>query len=369
DKSPELRDDCRRALAAIRGEIGDALVALEQRQELSATAKRELKAILAEPMLLRDWHLAGAWKKEHRPEFDPAQAPALEQKVLAAGHPRTWRQLSLAPERDRWNLLEHMKPVDGAWCVGYATIDAEREEASELQLGSDDQLTVWLNGVQVYEHRDSRGWGADQARVPVTLKAGPNHLWVLAGNDSGPWEFSVRLRREDPRFAFLNVDVADRPGPEAYREFALQKPGDPQRGRKLFEDRQGVGCIKCHAVAGQGATIGPDLLSVGTKYPREELIRSVLEPSNRILSGYQVTIVITDDGRTHQGIVKRETPEAIELVDAEGKTTSLAVDTVVEREDANVSMMPNGLKDGLTLDDFADIVGYLESLKQEAGAK
>lgn len=97
------------------------------------------------------------------------------------------------------------------------------------------------------------------------------------------------------------------------------------------------------------------------------MIRSVLEPSNRILSGYQVTIVITDDGRTHQGIIKRETPESIELVDAEGKTSSLPIDTIVERETANVSVMPNGLKDGLTLEDFANVVGYLESLKQEAG--
>ena len=165
---------------------------------------------------------------------------------------------------------------------------------------------------------------------------------------------------------FSPRNLPDRPGPEAYREFALTRPGDAVRGRKLFEDKQGVGCIKCHAVGGKGATIGPDLLSVGTKYARDELIRSVLEPSNRILSGYQVTIVITDDGRTHQGIVKRETADSIELVDAEGKTTAIAADSIVERETANVSMMPNGLKDGLTLEDFADVVGYLESLKQEA---
>ena len=27
--------------------------------------------------------------------------------------------------------------------------------------------------------------------------------------------------------------------------------------------------------------------------------------------------------------------------------------------------MPNGLKDGLTLEDFADIIAYLDSLKQQ----
>ena len=367
EKSPELREQSRRALAAIRDKIGDDLVELERRQELSSAARRELKAIYSEPSLVREWQMAGAWPKEYRPEFDSNSAPQLDQPVEAQGKPRKWRQITLAPDEDRFNLLGKMKPTDNAWCVGYTAIESDCAETSELQFGSDDQLTVWFNGAQVYEHRDSRGWGADQARVPVELKAGTNHLWVLVGNDGGPWEFSVRIRRDDPKFAFLNAALPDRPGPEAYREFAMSRPGDALRGRKLFEDKQGVGCIKCHAVGGKGATIGPDLLSVGTKYPRDELIRSVLEPSNRILSGYQVTVVITDDGRTHQGIIKRETPDAIELVDAEGKTITLAVDAISERETANVSMMPNGLKDGLSLEDFADVVGYLESLKQDAG--
>jgi len=34
-----------------------------------------------------------------------------------------------------------------------------------------------------------------------------------------------------------------------------------------------------------------------------------------------------------------------------------------------VSLMPNGLKDGMTLQDFADIVAYLESLKQPPPTK
>ena len=49
-------------------------------------------------------------------------------------------------------------------------------------------------------------------------------------------------------------------------------------GKKLFFDAQGIGCAKCHAVDKEGmANIGPNLLGVGGKYPKDELIRSVLE--------------------------------------------------------------------------------------------
>lgn len=363
DKNPDVREASRRAVAELRGAIGDDLVELDRRQELTAAARRELQRVFAEPQLIRRWQLAGAWPKPDRPDFDPAAAPILDQPLAGGDRSHAWREVVLGGNRDRVLLHGRLKPSDDAWCAAYAAIESPQAASSELVLGSDDQLVVWLNGRQVYEHRDSRGWGPEQARVPVQLAEGTNHLWVLAGNDSGPWEFSVRVARLDPRFDFLATDD-DRPSPEAYRDFATANAGDAERGRKLFEDRQGVGCIKCHAVGGQGAQVGPDLLSVGAKYPRDELIRSVLEPSNRILSGYQVTIVITDDGRTQQGIVKRETPEAIELVDAEGKATTIAISEIAERETTNISMMPNGLKDGMTLEDFADLVAYLESLKE-----
>src|SRR5262245_31886653 len=93
-----------------------------------------------------------------------------------------------------------------------------------------------------------------------------------------------------PPGRFLYENLPAKLDPVAYREFALDKPGKPASGRRLFADLKGVACINCHSVAGEGGKVGPDLAGIAAKYPRDELIRSVLEPSNRIADGYQMTI-------------------------------------------------------------------------------
>ena len=92
-------------------------------------------------------------------------------------------------------------------------------------------------------------------------------------------------------------------------------------------------------------------------------MRSVLEPSNRVAESYLVTTVITEGGQTISGIIKSENETEIEIVDAAGKATKLAKSEIEERVKSSLSLMPNGLKDGLSLADFADIIAYLESLK------
>jgi putative heme-binding domain-containing protein len=150
----------------------------------------------------------------------------------------------------------------------------------------------------------------------------------------------------------------------AYREHGLKNKGNAERGKTLFFDTKGVGCVKCHAVGEEGSKIGPNLAGIGAKYPREELVRSILEPSARVAESFQMTVVLTADGRVVQGLVKTDTPDSLELIDAEGKTITLATDDIEERKQSSLSLMPNGLKDGLTLEDFADIVAYLESLRE-----
>ena len=64
---------------------------------------------------------------------------------------------------------------------------------------------------------------------------------------------------------------------------------------------RGVGCVKCHAAAGRGtANVGPDLTGLGLKYDKAEIIRSVLDPSDRLATGYQPVVVATAWGSDAQ---------------------------------------------------------------------
>ena len=152
--------------------------------------------------------------------------------------------------------------------------------------------------------------------------------------------------------------------PGAYRQFALQNQGSASRGKALFNDVQRTACARCHAVDGRGGKVGPDLLGIGDKYPRPELIRATLEPSSALLPGYSTTIIQTRSGQVHAGVLKEVSRSEIELHNAGGDPVRLATDEIARRKTSEVSLMPEGLQAGITLHEFVDLIAYLETLRQ-----
>jgi acetyl esterase len=150
---------------------------------------------------------------------------------------------------------------------------------------------------------------------------------------------------------------------KAYARYAREHPGDPARGRKLFFDVKGAGCIRCHRSRGEGGDIGPDLSDVGGKYERALLIESVLDPSRQIVEGFRPTVIATADGRVVSGIVKSESEKELVLVDAEGRRHALRKAEIEHRMAEHNSLMPDGLATGLSQRDFADLIAYLDGLR------
>ncbi len=207
---------------------------------------------------------------------------------------------------------------DDLAAYGYAEINSIANRPAQMVVGSDDTLKVWLNGKQVYDYSDRRGFDHEQTRFDVSLVRGVNHVLVRCGNRGGPWQFSVAVTGSS-EYAFLKGPSAPSFNPDLYRAEALKGQGKPDRGRALFTDLKGLACVKCHAVGKQGGAVGPELSSVGAKYPRDELIAAVLYPSAKISSGYEPSILALSDGRVVTGIIKTETPEYIEIQDADAK--------------------------------------------------
>jgi putative heme-binding domain-containing protein len=148
-----------------------------------------------------------------------------------------------------------------------------------------------------------------------------------------------------------------------YARYAMTTRGDATRGRAVFDDANGAGCIRCHRVRGTGGDVGPDLSNIGGKFAREHLIESVLEPSRQIVEGYRPTIIATADGRVLTGLVKNETSDRLTLIDAEAREQLVRKAEVMERKFADVSIMPEGLAARLLRPQFADLIAYLESLR------
>ena len=153
--------------------------------------------------------------------------------------------------------------------------------------------------------------------------------------------------------------------PEAFLAYAKTHTGDAIVGKKIFLDQNGAACIKCHKVSNNGGDVGPALDGVGGKYPREFLVDSILYPSKQILDGYQQTMIKRkSNGNLEAGIVRGETETEVTLVDSAAQKIIIRKEDIVSRKLSNISLMPEGLQTALKPEEFADVIAYLESLKE-----
>jgi putative heme-binding domain-containing protein len=149
--------------------------------------------------------------------------------------------------------------------------------------------------------------------------------------------------------------------PTQFQDFALAHSGDAKRGKTLFHDLKGVGCIRCHRIEGEGGDIGPDLTGIRAKYPRSFIIESVLYPSKQIMDGYQQVFFETKDDDDVSGIVRSENPDEVTVMDSGGIQHVLKKTNIKSRKVSQISLMPEGLQGGLSLTEFSDLISYIEN--------
>jgi putative heme-binding domain-containing protein len=364
-KSPELRAAGRTALAAVRDKAAPVLEELAKRRELPAGALPELRTVFAGPAPVLKWRVVGPFPKDTKAvaaDKAPDLAAALPGKGVVEVR---WREVTAdAGQNGRINLAGLYNGATDAAAYAFAEVESPADRDAEVAVGSDDGVTVWVNGKQVHQWVGNRAWTPAQDRVTVKLTKGTNRLLVRCYNDGGPWDMSAAISGDGSAYRFLQ-GAGEKLDLSAYRDFARKNKGDAERGGRLFADLKGVACIKCHAVGGAGGLVGPAMDGVGLKYNREELMTSILEPSKTIAQGYETVTVVTTAGKPYVGVFKGETGEALTLADAEGKTVSVPKKDIDERAFSPVSTMPNRLNEGMTLQDFADLVSYLEARREE----
>jgi putative heme-binding domain-containing protein len=207
-------------------------------------------------------------------------------------------------------------------------------------------------------------------------------LRAIGRSDAVNYAFQVRnhLRdehrevKEAAAFAAGHMDLdhesggADR-GPkiasmpfESVLAAAVTEKGDAKLGERLFQ-RQG--CLACHTVAPGQTPKGPSLLGIADRYKRAELTESILKPSAKIAQGFEPQKIATVDGQTYEGFVVRESGSEVELRDGQGRSFIVAKKDIDARAHGQVSIMPTGLADTLTIRDFTSVLAYLESLKSK----
>jgi putative membrane-bound dehydrogenase-like protein len=128
---------------------------------------------------------------------------------------------------------------------------------------------------------------------------------------------------------------------------------DRVAGRRLFQRV----CSACHKLYGEGGELGPDLTGSG-RSDLGYLLENVVAPNTVVAADYRMTVVQTKDGRILNGLLRSPSPGSIILMTSSGVLT-LDRSDVEKIETQSVSMMPEGLLDGLSPEERRDLVAYL----------
>lgn len=94
----------------------------------------------------------------------------------------------------------------------------------------------------------------------VTSSSSPNLGELVTSMWNHAPAMWARMQRQNVRALPLNEREVRDLFAFLYVVRYLDEPGDAARGGQLFESK---GCIRCHAVHGQGGTVGPDLANIG----------------------------------------------------------------------------------------------------------
>lgn len=129
--------------------------------------------------------------------------------------------------------------------------------------------------------------------------------------------------------------------------------GNPDPGKKLFTNS----CGPCHRLFDEGGRLGPDL----TGYDRRnvsDLLTNIVDPGAYIREGYVTYRITTADGRVLVGTVDDRKGKTVTLNLLSGEKINLA-ESEIKTMEAQPSMMPDNLLEGLTDQQVRDLFAYL----------
>jgi hypothetical protein len=146
------------------------------------------------------WHVLGPLPglKAAAP-FDVTGLADLDAEVKGPdGKPYAWKPTKFEGDEGKINLGKIFDTKDNQTAFAVAVFASPARRKAQLSIGSDDNITIWLNGKQVFNFDGSRSFEAGQNKAEVELLEGVNRLAVRCGNGNGDWMFAVNVSPPPP---------------------------------------------------------------------------------------------------------------------------------------------------------------------------
>lgn len=137
--------------------------------------------------------------------------------------------------------------------------------------------------------------------------------------------------------------------------------GDPAAGKLLFTKQ---GCVACHSLSRSEVMKGPFMGQIGSIMNREQIAESILKPNASISQGFASVLITTKGDKTYMGFVSEESAEKLVIRDIAGQVNTIKVADITSRKEMETSMMPPGLANELSYEEFASLITFLSQQKK-----
>lgn len=138
-------------------------------------------------------------------------------------------------------------------------------------------------------------------------------------------------------------------------------PGKSELGKTLFTNQ---GCVACHSLSTSETMKGPFMGQIGSIMNREQIAESILKPNASISQGFASVLIEAKSNKSYMGFVTEETSTLLILRDIGGNVSKIKKSDIISRKEMETSMMPAGLANALSYEEFASLITFLANQKK-----
>jgi len=121
-------------------------------------------------------------------------------------------------------------------------------------------------------------------------------------------------------------------------------------------------CQQCHTLFDTGGKVGPELTGAN-RADLDYVLQNIIDPNAIIPNDYRTSTLETKDERVITGIVTKQDNNAVTIV-IPNDTVVVPQTDIKSLTQSEISMMPEGLLQSMTVDEIRDLLAYLKSPQQ-----
>ena len=103
---------------------------------------------------------------------------------------------------------------------------------------------------------------------------------------------------------------------------------------------------------------------IGSIMVRDQIAESILKPNASISQGFSSVVISVKGDETYSGFVTAETADNVALRNIAGQEFIIKTGDIIDRKELETSMMPGGLANSLSFEEFASLITYLSERKK-----